>query len=176
MKRVLVALAAAALTAAPMVTRAELRGMERRFDESIQRFNIDDPLDLIGPARGLYIENYGVVFSSEVALVTVPLETPFRPRPKAEDAERLRQKKLARLPELKTLMRNMLISSAASLKTLPAREQVVVGVTFYYQPWEHVAGLPAQIVMKAPRQTLLDLEAGRLKGPAAAQAVDERMY
>jgi hypothetical protein len=169
-------LAAAALTAAPMVTRTELRGLERRFDESIQRFNIDDPLDLIGPSRGLYIENYGVVFSSEVALVTVPLETPFRPRPKPEEAERLRHKKLMRLPEMKKLMRNMLIGSASSLKTLPARDQVVVGVTFFYQPWENVTGLPSQLVMKAPRQTLLDLEAGKLNGAAAETAIEERSY
>ncbi|MEZ5401726.1 MAG: hypothetical protein R2729_18780 [Bryobacteraceae bacterium] len=176
MRRVLFLAAAAVLTAAPTVSRNELRGLERRFDESIQRFNIDDPLDLIGPSRGLYIENYGVVFSSEVALVTVPLETPFRPRPKPEDVERLRQKKLARLPEMKKLMRNMMITSAAALKTMPPKEQVVAGVTFFYQPWEHTTGLPAQLVMRATRQSLVDMEAGRLKGAAALQAIEEHTY
>ncbi|MEZ5354520.1 MAG: hypothetical protein R2762_17960 [Bryobacteraceae bacterium] len=176
MKRGILLLGATVLCAAPMITRGELRGLERRFDEAIQRFNVDDPVDLIGPARGLYIENYGVVFSSEVSLVTVPLETPFRPRPKPEEAERLRQKKLSRLPEMKKIMRNMMINSATGLKTMPPAEQVVVGVTFFYHPWEKVAGLPSQIVMKAPRRVLTDIEAGRLSEAAAGKAIEERVY
>jgi hypothetical protein len=176
MMRFVLILAAAFLATAAPLAHTDLRNLERRFDQTIQRFNIDDPVDLIGSTRALYIENYGVVFTSEVSLVTVPLETPFRPRPSSEEAERLRVKKLSRLPDMRKIMRNMMVTSASALKTMSVRENVVVGVSFFYQPWEHKTDLPQQIVMKATRQALVDIEAGRLKGPAADSAIEERSY
>jgi len=57
-------------------------------------------------------------------------------------------------------MREMLLASAASLDTVPANEQIALGVTLFYYGWEDTTGLPAQIVMQAPRQKLLDAQRG----------------
>ena len=40
-------------------------------------------------------------------------------------------------------------------------EQIVFGVTLFYYNWEDTSGLPAQIVMQAERQKLLDAQLGR---------------
>jgi hypothetical protein len=56
---------------------------------------------------------------------------------------------------LKKAMREMLVTSAAALDTLPPSSQVVLAVTLFYYSWEQRAGLPSQIVMRAPRSALL---------------------
>jgi hypothetical protein len=164
------------VSAAPRLNRGALLALERNFDSRVQRLNIDDPFDLLGPTRAVYLERYGVVFSTEVNLVTGPAITPFRPQLSAADKERLRQKKLSRLPQLRQAMRDMMVSSATALRTLPESEQVVVGITLFYHPWEMTAGLPAQIVMQAPRGTLTDFEAGRIKLDGLNAAIVEQVY
>ena len=52
-------------------------------------------------------------------------------------------------------MRSMLVDSARSLDSVPADEQVAVGLSLFYWTWENREGLPAQIVMHAPRKDLL---------------------
>jgi len=172
---VLVSVALLASAATPRVPRSALQGLERGFDQRIQRFLIDDPIDLLGNARGVYVENYGAVITAEVNLVITAI-TPFRPQLTAEDKERVRQKKLSRLPQIRQLMRDTMVSSATSLKMMPETEQVVVGITFFHHPWELTQGLPAQIVMLAPRKTLADFEAGRLKADALQAAIQEQVY
>jgi hypothetical protein len=52
----------------------------------------------------------------------------------------------------RTAMRAMLVDSARSLDSVPADEQVAVGLSLFYWKWENREGLPAQIVMHAPRK------------------------
>ena len=80
-----------------------------------------------------------------------------------EQIARLHQKKVARVPKLREMMRDMMVAAAASLDTVPAEERVVVGVTLFQFSWEDSSGLPAQIIMQAPRKALLDYQAGRTK-------------
>ena len=49
----------------------------------------------------------------------------------------------------------MLLDSARSLDAVPADEQVAVSLSLFYWTWEKRDGLPAQIVMHAPRKALL---------------------
>jgi len=51
-------------------------------------------------------------------------------------------------------MREMMagLGQSASLKGLPASDQIVLGVRLMCAPWEDTTGLPGQIVMKADRQ------------------------
>jgi hypothetical protein len=176
MRHLLALIALAATAAAPRVSRADLLSVERSFNQSLMSFNAGDPIDLLGPTRGVYLEKYGVVFSAEVGLVVVPAATPFRPKPGKEELERLRQRKMARLPQFRQLMRDMLVNSGNALKTLPADEQVVVGVTFFAHSFEDTTGLPAQILMQAQRKTLVDFEAGRIGRNALQAAIQETVF
>src|ERR1700757_1287052 len=56
-----------------------IRGLERAFnDRLIALADINEPLDLLGDTRGVQLDDYGVVFTSEVSLVITPTITPFR--------------------------------------------------------------------------------------------------
>ncbi len=159
-------LAGAALAAAtqkPLVSRAALAALEKNFDQRIyQRFGVDDPMDLLGTTRGVYLDGFGALFTAELSLVLAPTITPFRPTISKDQAARLRERKLARLPALKQTMLDMMVTSAANLKEVPLEEQIVVGVSLQYYSWEDTAGLPGQILMQAQRKTLVGFESGRL--------------
>ena len=80
-------------------------------------------------------------------------------------------RKVQNLPILGRNMREMLVASAASLDTVPATEQVAVAVSLFYFSWEDRSGLPAQIVMRAERQKLLDFQAGRANAAALDSSI-----
>ncbi|MGH9675097.1 MAG: hypothetical protein ACRD44_18140 [Bryobacteraceae bacterium] len=147
---------AAAPPASRPVGRADVAALEKRFDQRLTSFAVDDPIELLGNTRGVYIDGYGVVFSTEVSLAPAPALTPFRPSIPRDQVNRVRDKKLTRLPSLKKLMLELMASSAATLRDLPPQEQIVFGVTLHYWSWEDTTGLPAQIVMQAPRKSLID--------------------
>ncbi|MFB3776183.1 MAG: hypothetical protein ACE141_01195 [Bryobacteraceae bacterium] len=156
----LVALLVAAMTPAAeppkaKVARASLVPLESGFDARITRPGQDDPFDLLGNTRAVYLPGYGVVLTAEVNLVTAPPVTPFRPAAAKEDAANLRRRKLAKLEVLKKAMRELMATTASSLGSLPPGEQVVVAVTLFYYSWEQRAGLPSQILMQAPKAALL---------------------
>jgi hypothetical protein len=156
---VLVALlAVAAMTAAQpaksRVTRGSLVPLESGFDVRIARAGQQEPFDLLGNTRGVYLDGYGVVFTTELNLIVTPI-TPFRPQVTKEDIDRIHQRKVAKLQVLKKAMREMMVSSAAALDGLPANEQVVVAVTLFYYSWEDRDGLPSQILMQAPKSALV---------------------
>ena len=148
--------------AAPMVNRGVMEDLERRFDRSIETFDINDPFYLLGNTRGVYLEDYGAVFTAELNLVGGATLTPFRPEFTPEQKEQLRQKKQGRIAVLRTIMRDMMVDSATALDAVPPQEQIVVGTSLFYYSWENRTGLPSQILMQARRQSMLDFEAGRI--------------
>lgn len=158
----------------PRITRAALANIEHEIDHRIQGLNVEDPWDLLGSTRGVYLPGYGVVFTSEINLVVSPM-MPFSITITPEQIARMRAKKLSRLPVLKSVIRDTLLDSAAALDDLPANEQVVVGVTLFYRSWENRDGFPQQLVMRASRQMLLDFKANRISKQQldAAIQVDE---
>jgi hypothetical protein len=163
MKRVLLALAFVSVLAAadrPAVTRGALASVEKSLDGGIRSLDFNDPYDLLGFTRGVYLPGSGVVLSAEVNLVITPV-TPFSPPPAGVKLTRLREKKLRRLGPMRDWMRQALVDAAKALD-LPPGEHVVLGVTLFYRGFEERQGLPSQIVMQAPRQTLLDFKANRI--------------
>jgi hypothetical protein len=157
----LLAAMAAAFAAVPRVSRAALAGMELSFDKRIRTLSADIPFELLGNTRGVYLEGYGAVFTSEVNLAQSMTVTPFSLTIPKEYAAKLRQRKLARLPVLTKNMQEQLLAMASSLDAVPPNEHVVLGVTLFYHTWEDRSGLPSQIVMQAERQKLLDVQLGR---------------
>ena len=163
---------AAAQTSAPPVTRAALSAIERQFDLILSRPAQEDPFDLLGSTRGVYLEGYGAVFTTELSLVVAPGLSPFRPAITKTDAEKVRARKLKKLPELKQAMQQILAEAASKLEGLAPDEQIAVAVTLSYFSWEDRSGLPAQILMQAKRKDLL----GKAPGPALAAVIRQLEY
>jgi hypothetical protein len=148
----LAALAVATLFAAP--DRAAMTAVEKAIDRRVETL-FDEPFLLLGNTRGVYLGGTGAVFSTEVGLV-LSAAGPFAPRPSKADLDRLRQKRLDRLPVLKNAMQDLLIRSAELLPGLPPEERVVLGTTIFRRSAEDNTGIPAQIVMQAAKRDLLE--------------------
>jgi len=146
----------------PRVSRAAISPMEKTFDRRLEGWNVDEPVMLLGTTRGVYLEGYGVVFTAEMNLLPGGTMSPFQQTIRPEQKLRVHQKKLARLPQLREQMKEMLVDSAKSLDTVPMDERIVVGVTLFHFSWEDVSGMPAQIVMQAQRKLLVDFALKRI--------------
>lgn len=166
MKRALLAVLAlgvvgAALAQAPRVTAAAIARLEHRLDSFLVRG--DDPCQLLGNTRGVYLDGYGAVFTTLVALVPTPIPNPFQDFTQ-KDIDRVYARKLHQVPLMREKMREMLLMMAAdpALEGVRPQEEIVCGVTFfYYKQWENSSGLPAQIVMRAQKGQLLEVQSGR---------------
>ena len=154
----------------PRVPRTALASLEQKFDRAIPALNLSDPYDPLGNVRGVYLPGYGVVFTTELNLTTTII-MPFVPEMTVSDIQKLRQRKLGKLPALRQSMRQMMIDAAAALDSVPPSEQIVMGVTLFYRNFEMKEGLPTQIVMQAPRQKLLDYKADRIKSSQLDAAI-----
>lgn len=143
-------------------TRADLQAVEKNLDNSLSRFSLDNPYNLLGQTRGVYMDGGGAVFSAEISLVSTPGLSPFRPALTPEEKQKIQKAKLDRVPALKVLMRDFLVASAASLDRLPPEEQVAVGISLFYHGWEIQTGLPQQLVMWGQKRPLVDVATGRV--------------
>ncbi len=171
---ILIALAAsvwAASTEKPRFKRAALTAMEVSFDQRLKTLS-DDPYLLVGLTRGVYLEGYGAVFTAEVSLSNILGPNPFRPALTKEDIDKIRAKKLERLPALRQCMRDMLLAGAASLDEVPAGEQIAIGVSLLYRPEEDRTGMPGQILMQGVKSKLLDAKLNRISLDEAVRSRD----
>src|SRR5439155_10043176 len=79
-----VSASAAEASDAPRVARSTIATAEKSLDDRFTRLWSDNPVALLGPTRGVYLEGYGVVFTSEVNLVAGPPLTLFNVAPTKE--------------------------------------------------------------------------------------------
>jgi hypothetical protein len=175
-----VAVIAASLTAqaAQPVSRSSISSIENTFDARIQRFSVDEPLYLLGATRGVYLEGFGILFSADVDLMPSAAITPFHQSFTKEEKAKIRLKKLERVVKVKELARELLIDAAAKLETIPADEQIAVAITVLHKNWEDTTGLPAQIVIVAPRKALLEYKnsSSKTKAEILTAALKVREY
>jgi hypothetical protein len=139
----------------PKVNRGMIEVMQQSLDNKLHRLWPQDPAEVIGPTQGTYIQGYGAIFLDEVNLAPTTGINPFHPTVSADEIRRTHEKKMQRMAAIRTAMRGMLVDSARSLDSVPADEQVALGLTLFYWKWENRDGLPAQIVMHAQRKALL---------------------
>ena len=140
-------------TEKPRVPRQTLADIERRLDTKLASLGgANDPIDLLGASRGIYLDGYGAVFTVELSPIVTPGLNPFHTVITEPEKEKVRQRKLDRLPMLKELMRDMWRDSATALTAIPDNQQVVIAVRLLYLPWEDTRGLPGEIVMKGDRR------------------------
>jgi len=140
---------------APKVNRGMVEAMQQSLDNKLSRLWPQDPAEVLGLTQGTYIQGFGAVFLSEVNLAPAAGISPFHPTVSADEVRRTHEKKVQRMAAIRTAMRGMLVDSARSLDSVPADEQIAVGLSLFYWKWENRDGLPAQIVMHAPRKALL---------------------
>ncbi len=134
---------------APRVPMQTIRELERNFNGRVRATVVtDQPLDLVGDTRGIQLENYGIVFTTEVSLGVVNL---FGQTITKELAERVHKMRLDRMPVLKAAMKEMMRSMGTACTQIPSDQQLILAVRLYYGSWEDTTGMPAQIVMKADR-------------------------
>lgn len=142
------------------IKRSVLQVVEKSIDKRLyDGLNPADPSDLMGNTRGIYVPGFGVVLTSEIALVKLPGPSPFHQTITQDERTKAHARKLQALPKLKEAMRALLLSAGAELRSVPLNENVVIGVTLFSYYWEDTSGLPAQIVMQASRQQLVTQQA-----------------
>lgn len=130
--------------------------LEKRFDGKLSSLGgANDPTDLLGTTRGIYLEGYGAVFTAELSLINTPGINPFRPTISEQLKEQVHQRKAARVPLLKQAMKEMMKTAAMTLIQVPEGQQFVFAVRLDYLRWEDTMGLPGLIVMKADRKSAL---------------------
>jgi len=145
--------AATAMKIAPQT----FKELERRFDTQLAATGgPNDPIDILGATRGIYLDGYGAVFTTEVSLIVTPTINPFHQQMTKEEVVQVHQRKLARLPALKRIMADMMKNSAMTLIQIPDSQRIVVAVRLLYLPWEDTTDLPAQVMLSATRREILN--------------------
>ena len=152
---------AAAAGEAPRVDRAQMKKVEEGLDATLLKFTIDNSHTLIGLTRGVYLEGVGAVFTAEVIVVNANVNI-MKPLPTKEEVVQIRNKKLERIPILKRVLKDALVSAAASLATIPPDEQVVIAVIVPRFKFEDPAGLPNQVTVQASKRKLLESKGAAL--------------
>ncbi len=153
------------------VSRSEL-SIEGRFG------NLSDPvrMDQIGVTRSGYLDGFGAVFALEVMLVPVQGLSPFRPSVTEKEKRDLNLRKRQRLEDLEVLARQILVEEGGRLTAVPLEEKIALIVSLFHYGWEDWTGLPAQLVMQATRQTLVDRKAGDLDKPSFKKRLQVRYF
>ena len=149
--------------------RAKVVNVEKLINTQIASMYPEEPYFLLGTARGMYLEGFGVVFSAEVNLATGPSLSPFKPSVTKEEIARHREKKEARLPALRTKMVTVVANMSSLLETLPKTEEYVLAVTLLRYPWEENAGQPSQIVMRVQHSKLIEAQRANAKPESVIQ-------
>ena len=86
----------------------------------------------------------------------------MHPLPTKEELVQMRKTKLARVPQLKKVLKDALVSAATSLETIPPDEQIVIAVIIPRFSFEEAAGIPVQITVQASKRKLLESKGAAL--------------
>jgi hypothetical protein len=164
------ALAADGEAAVSPVEFTVVRKTERNLDALLERFDVAAPMEVIGSTRAVYVAGTGMVYSLEVSLSPAVGISPFFTKVPPEEVERIRQAKQLRVPVLRDLLLAHMPELAVALKGLPASEDLVLGATMFYFPYEDLKGLPRQIIVRGKAGELRKLHSSREQAKAAQVA------
>jgi hypothetical protein len=152
----LAALVLIGASVSPRVSRNNLAAMELMSDNKLKALEVSEPGSLLGATRGVYLEGYGAVFTTELDLLAFAAPNPFRPAYNAAQLNQLKIRKKGRINIMKQRMQESLVIMAQQLEGVPASEQIALAVTVPYWPWEEASGMPKQILMQATKSALLN--------------------
>jgi len=138
------------------IPRATFDSLERRFDGAFDKVGQpEQPIDLLGNTRGVYLDGYGAVFTTEMSLVATLGPSPFLTSIPKDLVVKTHQRKVERLPILRKTLRELMKAAGQTLDQLPANQQIVMVVRLDYRPWEDTTGLPGQILMRTDRKSAM---------------------
>ena len=146
----------------PGISRQTFSEIEKSFDSQLSATGGAHPIDILGLTRGIYLQDYGLVFTTEVSLAQTPGLNPFRKEITQDLKNEIFRQKMDNLPLLRKVMRDMVKTTALTMgaagvkmNILKPNAQVVLAVRISYLPYEITNGLPGLIVMKADLQSAL---------------------
>ena len=90
-----------ALAPAGAVKRPLFAELEKKLDSRLEQAIPDAPFLLLGNTRGVYLEKYGAVFTTEVSLLATATVSPFMQTMPPAAIVRVHNRKLQRLPVVK---------------------------------------------------------------------------
>jgi hypothetical protein len=161
---------AAAIYAAttPRVSGNVLKVVELSLDDRIKSLWPDNPFPIMRSTRGLYLDEYGAVFTVDVSpvLSTTSMMHPTVTKDEVVKAHKARGERIA---QLKKAMPLAVADVATSLETMPGDDQVTLVVYLQHHEWEDISGMPGQITFRGKKKALMD--AKRAGAAAVAQAV-----
>jgi hypothetical protein len=146
---------AAVTVAATHIPQAMLKNLEKVFDLRLAAADPNDPLDVWGSTRGLYVEGLGTVFTTELGLIVSPGIYGLLPKIPDDVIKQVHQRKLKHIQQLEDLMKDLMKVSALTLTPLPDDQKIVYAVRVRYLIWEDTTGLPAQILMTADKKSAI---------------------
>ncbi len=157
------------------VSRATILAVEKAIDDKLS-IRSADPYDLMGMARGTYLEGYGTLFTVELDLINAgPINiSPFKPTISNEEKTTTRERKTKKLTELKETMRNLMVNASGTLEGLPPNEHVAMEAILFYYSWEESRGLPRRVFMSAEKQKLLDAKVAHAGQSELAAIIEEQ--
>jgi hypothetical protein len=155
------------------ISTASILAVEKSIN---QRFAVrtGDPYDVLGQARGTYLEGYGALFTVEVDLINTGslFISPFKPTATKEEIAATHERKLKKIDPLKETMRDLLLNASGTLEGLPPNERVAMEAILFNFSWEDSRGLPRRVFMSAEKRKLLAAKAAHA-GPAEIDALFE---
>jgi hypothetical protein len=142
----------------PRVSLKALAGVEGAMNDKFRGVSAD-PYDLIGPARGTYMDGYGAVFTVQVQMVYITPPNPFRPAYTPAELAALRDHKLKKLPLMKEMMRGLMADACNTLDAMPGNEKISMEAILWRFNWEDSHGLPQRVQMTAEKSRLIEAAA-----------------
>jgi hypothetical protein len=176
--KALLLIAAATLCLAatePRVSRASIVAVEKSINEEFANKS-GEPYDVLGNARGTYLEGYGALFTVELDLInTGPLTpNPFKQTITPQEIAATRERKLKKLVSLRESMRSLMVNASGTLEGLPPNERVSMEAVLFYNKWEESRGMPRRLFMSAEKQKLREANAAHAGQPELAAIIEEQ--
>ena len=140
------------------VPRKALASVEGSLNDTFRTVTTD-PYDLLGTARGTYLEGYGALFTVELQLVYLTPPMPFRGAYTPQELTTMHDRKMKKVPVMKETMRGLLASASNALDGMPPTEQVSMEAILWHYSWEDSRGIPQRIFMSAEKGKLLQAQA-----------------
>jgi hypothetical protein len=143
----------------PHLTKVMLSAFQKQFATSVLSATKDSAVTFIDPPRAYYLDDFGIVMTSEVSPVPGYGPTIFGPLNK-DQIQLHHRKVIERLPILREQMKLALFDGATRFQTLDSNDHLAVALTVYHFAWEDTTDVPSQIVIQGTKKALLE---GRTK-------------
>jgi hypothetical protein len=153
------------------VSLKSMQAVESNANDTF-RANTTDPYNLLGSARGTYVESYGTLFTVELQLIYVQPLNPFRQVISEQERDSIHERKVKKLPLLRQAMQNQMLAACKTLDGLPLNEHIAMEAILFSFSFENSKGLPQRILMTAEKGKLLEAQTNHAELSSVIQEQD----